>query len=177
MSSLLPPNATAQERAIEAVLERVADVPVPVRAIWSPDDCPAALLPWLAWTFSVDGWENSWTEQQKRDSIKAAYYVHSRKGTAAAMRAALAALGLGLVVVEWFEDSPQGPPYTFRVKLDIDQVPASQADLQRAAAVISNAKNLRSHLAGLDLTIATAGAAYFAGVTLSGHEITITPGA
>lgn len=176
MTTLLPPNATALERALEAVAQQLAAVPIPVRSLWSPDECPPALLPWLAWAMGVGGWENTWSEQQKRDSIKAAYYVHSHKGSVAAMRAAVGALGLGLQVVEWFDDEPQGPPYTFRVKLDVDQMPASQDELRRAAAVIDSAKNLRSHLAGLDLTVITQGGPYFAGVTLAGHDITIEPG-
>jgi len=178
MTTLLPPNATAMERALEAAGASISDVPVRVREVWSPDDCPAALLPWLAWAFLVDGWDVAWTEQQKRDSIKAAYYVHSHRGTAAAMRASLNALGLGLQVVEWFDQEPAGEPYTFRVKLDVEQSGAGQADLQRALAAINAAKNLRSHLAGLDLTVVSRAdpAPCFAGVVLSGHDITIAPG-
>ena len=178
MTSLLPPNATDHERALEALVARIAEVPVPLRSLWSPDDCPVELLPWLAWALSVDGWENGWTEQQKRESIKASYYVHSRKGTAAAMRVALNALGLGLQVVEWFEDTPQGAPYTFRVKLTIDQKGISQADLLRAHEVVGTAKNLRSHLAGVELTLISKSqpAPCIAAATVSGHVITVLPG-
>lgn len=177
MTSLLPPNATGLERALESATSRLSVVPVPVRDIWSPDDCPASLLPWLAWALSVDGWENGWTERQKRDSIKAAYYVHSHKGTAAAMRAALAALGLGLQVIEWWEESPPGPPYTFRVKLSLEQTGITEAELQRAHEVVGTAKNLRSHLAGLDISLVSKAhpSPCIAGATLTGHAITILP--
>jgi len=46
MNSLLPPNATDTERAIEATTERTTDLPVPLRTLWNPDTCPADLLPW-----------------------------------------------------------------------------------------------------------------------------------
>ena len=52
--SLLPHNASPQERAIEAATARLADVPVPLRDLWNPETCPAELLPWLAWAFGVD---------------------------------------------------------------------------------------------------------------------------
>ena len=49
-ASILPPNATAVERAIDrasaAALERL---PVYlIRWVKDPDSCPLALLPWLA---------------------------------------------------------------------------------------------------------------------------------
>ncbi|TKA96910.1 phage tail protein I, partial [Cereibacter changlensis] len=57
MTSILPPNATKAERAFEAALAALCDLPVPVGQLWSPETCPAALLPWLAWALSVDDWD------------------------------------------------------------------------------------------------------------------------
>jgi len=175
MTTLLPPNATQQERAIEGATTRISDVPVRVRQMWSPDDCPAALLPWLAWAMSVDSWENTWTEQQKRDTIKASFYVHRRKGTVAAVRAAIAALGLGLRVIEWFEETPAREPYTFRLTLDIDQTGVSLEELLKAVNVVNASKNLRSHLAGVDVTAITRTTVTWAGAAMMGSEITINP--
>ena len=49
MTGILPPNATALERALADAGARLSDVPVVVRELWNPDACPAAHLPWLAW--------------------------------------------------------------------------------------------------------------------------------
>lgn len=93
--SLLPPNATPQERALEGATERAASVPVPLRETWNPETCPAALLPWLAWAFSIDEWREDWSEGAKRASIRDAVMIHRRKGTVWAIKRVLANAGYG----------------------------------------------------------------------------------
>ena len=60
MTSILPPNSTAPERAIESASSFVRDLVVPIRHLWNPETCPAAFLPWLAWSWSVDSWNPDW---------------------------------------------------------------------------------------------------------------------
>lgn len=91
--SLLPPNATPQERAIEAAVAR--ELPACIRCTWNPETCPAGLLPWLAWAFSVDEWDAGWSEDAKRASIRDAVAIHRRKGTVWAIRRVLSAAGYG----------------------------------------------------------------------------------
>jgi len=94
--SLLPPNNSgAAELAIEQATGGITLLPDAIRPLWTPDTCPASLLPWLAWTLSVDQWEPTWTEAQKREVIKASVEIHRRKGTVWAIRRALEAAGLG----------------------------------------------------------------------------------
>lgn len=94
-ASLLPPNATDAERAIEAAIARAAEVPVPIRATWNADTCPAHLLPWLAWAFSVDEWDAAWPELAKRAAIRDAVAIQRRKGTVWAIRRVLDNAGYG----------------------------------------------------------------------------------
>ena len=174
MSDLLPANATPQERAISDAIERAAGVPVVVREMWNPDTCPANLLPWLAWAFSVDTWDPNWSDAQKRGAIKASVEVHKRKGTIGALKTALASIGFEAVVQEWFETVPAGDPYTFGINLTVDQegiptVAAYNAIIELAM----NAKNLRSHLTGVQVTGKTAATIYAGGVAISGETITI----
>lgn len=93
IKSLLPPNATALERALEEVTARAAQVAVPVEDLWNPQDCPAAVLPWLAWALSVDVWDASWSEDVKRTVIAESIAIHRRKGTVWAVREALRTAG------------------------------------------------------------------------------------
>ena len=93
--SLLPHNASPQERAIEAATARLADVPVPLRDLWNPETCPAELLPWLAWAFGVDEWESGWTEAAKRAAIRDSVNIHRHKGTVWAIKRVLANAGHG----------------------------------------------------------------------------------
>ncbi len=113
--TLLPPNATPFERALEQALSRIEDVPVPIDRLWDPDRCPAELLPWLAWAWSVDEWDPEWPEEVKRRVIAAAPEVHRQKGTRAAVERALRAIGVFAEIVEWWQKSPRGTPGTFSV--------------------------------------------------------------
>lgn len=99
MTSLLPPNSTPLERALEGASQRLDAVPVPIDTLWSAGRCPAPLLPWLAWSLSVDTWEADWPETVKRAVIAASFRVHQRKGTVASVREALAAAGFGAVEI------------------------------------------------------------------------------
>ncbi|MGS0744187.1 phage tail protein I [Glaciimonas sp. GG7] len=54
IKSLLPPNTTPQERALEATMARISDIPVPLRQLYNPDTCPINVLPWLAWQLAID---------------------------------------------------------------------------------------------------------------------------
>lgn len=145
-ASILPPNATAVERAIDrasaAALERL---PVYlIRWVKDPDSCPLALLPWLAWEYQVDTWNVHWSEKMKRDAIKRAHYIHRHRGTVAAVRRALIDSPFGTDIVEWFSQNPKGDPYTFRLNVMQDDLPVSDLDHQDLKLAVMRAKNLRS---------------------------------
>ena len=106
---LLPPSSSAQEQAISLACATRCP-PVPIKSLWDPQTCPAELLPWLAWTLSVDTWRTSWSVATKRAVIAAAMDVHRHKGSVASVRAAVEALGATLTLSEWFEYA--GAPYT-----------------------------------------------------------------
>lgn len=94
-SALLPPNSTDMERAAaDAIAEAIA-IPTPLRDLWSPERCPEAFLPHLAWTLSVDTWDTAWPVEMKRNVIAASIEIHRVKGTPAAIKRALAAFGYG----------------------------------------------------------------------------------
>ena len=93
MSNLLPPNANEHEQALDDATARIGSVPVEIVKTWTAPTCPADLLPWLAWALSVDEWDESWNETQKRAMIAASYEIHSHKGTPFSIKTALQALG------------------------------------------------------------------------------------
>lgn len=175
MNSLLPPNSTPQERALSDVVARLTDVPVLVRESWDPDTCPAELLPWLAWTFSVDQWEADWTEQQKRTAIKNSVYIHRHKGTIGAIDRALQPLGYLVEVVEWWQESPPGEPYTFRVTVGTEGVPFDESLYDKAEKLVLQYKNLRSHLTNMKVTSDVFGAFYVGAATIDGVDTTVYP--
>ena len=114
MNSLLPPNASTLERQLETTSAQSTAIPVTgIRDIWNIDRCPKRLLPWLAWTLSVDEWNPKWEEKTQRDVIREALAIHQRKGTIGAIRAALATLDIQTEIQEWFEYG--GAPHTFKL--------------------------------------------------------------
>jgi phage tail P2-like protein len=174
MANLLPPNATALERNVAATTAGIGALPVPLVDLVNPNKCPVHLLPWLAAYLSVDSWDITWTEAQKRETIRASLGVHRTKGTIGAVRRALAALGYQAQLQEWFNQIPAAAPFTFRLLLTADQVGFGQADLGHLQNVVNATKNVRSHLSEIvpqivSTTQLTAGAAASVGT-----EITIT---
>lgn len=118
MSDLLPPNSTPVERALATIGKEIIDLAVPLRDLVNPATCPVNLLPWLASSLAVSPWEDSWTEAQKRGVIASAYLVHRQRGTLAALKRALEALGVAAEVVEWWQAVPEATPHTFRVDVE-----------------------------------------------------------
>jgi len=170
-NTLLPPNSTPLERHLEQVTARWGDLPVPVKSVLDPASCPAALLPWLAWALAVDEWESSWSEEQKRSVIHEAIFVHRHRGTLGAVKRALSAVGYTIDIREWFDETPPGDPYTFRLDIDVSErgidLPA-QTEILR---LVESAKNVRSHVAGLRLS-GVSEADLFVGVALSYGTVT-----
>ena len=109
--SLLPPNATPFERALEAALAQ--DVDIPIRKLWSSADCPAALLPYLAWALGVEEWDSGWPEPVKRAAVANAIAVHREKGTLAGLKRVLDTAGAEYEYVE----RPAGVPMTARLSI------------------------------------------------------------
>ncbi len=171
MSELLPPSSTPLERALADTVAKVSTLPTPARDLWNPDTCPVELLPWLAWAFSLDDWDVTWTEAQQRAAVKASYSVHRYKGTIGSVKDALQALGLGVQVQEWFNQIPAGDPYTYRLLLEVNQYGVSLAQLEKIQDVVDNAKNLRSHMTTLDMTVSSNSTVYIGAVAMSGNEI------
>ena len=114
---ILPPSATPQERALAAVSERFDRLPVPYRQLWNADACPVEFLPYLAYSFSVDQWDDSWPEHTKRQTVKDALYQHRIKGSRKAVENAIAHFGVISHVTEWWEKTPKGEPHSFSVHI------------------------------------------------------------
>ena len=171
---LLPPNATLLERNVAAACAEAATLPVTLRDLWDPESCPAAMLPWLAWAWSVDTWQDQWTERQKRDTVKAALAVQQIKGTAGAVRQALDAMGIPVRVQEWFNQTPAAAPYTFRLLVDVDQIAVTQAGLVAALEAVERTKSLRSHLDEIAVSAVTRSRLTVAAACNSGHEVGVS---
>ena len=111
--TLLPPTATVLEKKLSQAM--ACDPPIPLRMLWSADNCPIELLPYLAWQYSVDRWDENWTEETKRKVIKEAFEIHKLKGTKEAIRRAVEPFGYLINVIEWWQNDKA--PGTFSLKV------------------------------------------------------------
>ena len=171
---LLPPTSTSLEKAMSLVMARILDTPVPIDRLWNPQTCPANLLPWLAWTFSVDVWSSAWDEQTKRDVISASPAVHRLKGTPGALKRAVVAVWNGAEVEEWFEYG--GDPYKFRVRAGLINKGFTEDDWNLIIKVVFAAKNVRSHLDTISLRFDQNSRAPLIGAALvSSNEVEVLP--
>lgn len=149
MTSLLPPNATAGERALEAAMRSGIDLSA-VGDLWNPATCPADVLPFLAWGLAISHWDADWTEAEKRTAVAGAIPFHQIKGTRAAVEEVLARFHPLLTIVEWWQANPRGPAHTFEVRAPAgpEGIDASFLTNETAEAIIRDvaaAKPLRSH--------------------------------
>ena len=148
MSSLLPPNASTLLRDLDDIFGESFDLPTLNRYVANPDLAPVHILPWLAWALSVDDWSDSWSEQVRRNVIKASVEVHRKKGTIGALKKALQAFNYtNIKVEEWFEYDSD--PYFFRVFFEVREPDFDVNILPQVQKVIQNTKNARSHLESL----------------------------
>ena len=175
VARLLPGNATELERLAAQALAQIERVPVPLRDLWNPDACPVALLPYLAWAFSVDRWSQAWPESAKRNAIKDAYFIHSRKGTIGALRRVVEPLGYLIEVREWWEEIPLGVPGTFRLLIGVLDTGITETMYQELTWLIDDAKPLSRHLVGLAIGLEVRGAGYVGLAALSGETTTVYP--
>lgn len=148
IKSLLPPNATALLKDLENVAAKSLDLETLNRFVNNPSEAPENILPWLAWAVSADDWSDSWSEEIRRNVIKASIEVHKKKGTIGALKKALEAFNYTNVKVEeWFEYGAD--PYFFRVFFDVVEPGFDVNILPDVQKVIDNTKNARSHLESL----------------------------
>lgn len=171
--SVLPTGSTSLEKALEQVAAGLLDIDVLIRALWSPQDCPYDLLPWLGWGVSIDLWDASWSEPQKRAAIADAIAFQRRKGTPVSLRTVLDRFDPLIRLVEWFEDRATLDPHTFRLELPLLADSAVVYDENLVARIlrdIAQVKPVRAQMLAVfklraEAEIALVAAANLAGLT------------
>lgn len=161
-ASLLPPNATAIERAFEKVAMEIAAIPTPIREVWNADTCPLPLLPWLAWALGIRQWNTTWSEAVRRSVVRNALAIARRKGTRRSVVDMVEAFGGAIAIRENFELTPPGPAHTFSAVLTLNGQsgePVTARFVEEVVAEIERTKPARSHFTftqGLSLGAAIA---------------------
>lgn len=148
-TSLLPPNATLLERALERGTARADAIDAPLDTLVNPATIAAELLPWLAWGLSTDTWNAEWSEATKRQAVAESIELHRRKGTRWAVEHVLARIDALAQVVEWHEAQPTLTPHVFEIRVPLDATSGARALAKVPEAIVrdvTQVKPLREHM-------------------------------
>lgn len=146
--SLLPPNATPLERALEMLAAvRLGTVDTPFRELWNAQTCPEELLPYLAWGLSVDQWSADWPLYIRRARVASAIAIQRRKGTPKSVVDVINSFGGSVKLREWFEMTPPGVSHTFSLSVSLggqsDDAPSADF-INAVIAEVNRTKPVRS---------------------------------
>ncbi|WP_019411208.1 phage tail protein I [Pseudomonas psychrophila] len=173
--SLLPRNASELEQLAAVALAQIQRVPIPLRQLWNPATCPTELLPYLAWSFSVDRWDSQWPQSTKRAAIRASYAIHSRKGTLGSLRRVVEPLGYLIEVIEWWQTVPEGIPGTFALEVGVLDSGITEEMYRELTFLIDDAKPVSRHLTGLAISLETTGLINIYSCVYEGEVIDVYP--
>ncbi|WP_455871629.1 phage tail protein I [Serratia proteamaculans] len=173
MNSVLPPGSSVLERRAAEACSVGMDLNVPLRDLWNPEKCPVKFLPYLAWAFSVDRWDEDWPEAEKRKAVSDAFYIHRRKGTVAAIRRVIENMGYSMSIAEWWEVAD--PAGTFRLTIDVNDVGITEEIVNELERLIGEAKSASRHIAQLSISTKISGIVYFAASIHDGNIVTVYP--
>lgn len=172
-NSLLPPGSSALERRLAQACSGISDLNVPLRDLWNPWKCPAKFLPYLAWAFSVDRWEETWTETAKRQAVSDAFWIHQRKGTVAAVKRVIEGLGYSMTLEEWWEVAD--PAGTFRLEIDLNDIGITEPMIAELERIIGDAKPVSRHISQLTLSASIGSITSIGTAAFDGEVITVYP--
>ncbi|HBV4103749.1 TPA: phage tail protein I, partial [Klebsiella quasipneumoniae] len=149
-NSLMATGSSLLEQRAAAACASISDLSVPLRDLWNPWKCPAGFLPYLAWAFSVDSWDESWSDQEKRTAVSESFWLHQRKGTIAAIRHIVEKMGYSMSIEEWWDVAD--PAGTFRLEVDVGDIGITPRMLDELNRLIDVTKPVSRHLAQLNIS-------------------------
>lgn len=169
--TFLPTTATPLEKKLTKANETLP--PIPLRSLWSATNCPANLLPYLAWQYSVDRWSANWNEETKRKVICEAFEIHKIKGTKEALRRAVEPFGYLIRISEWWQtDKPAG---TFSIEIGVLDKGITEESYQELSRIIDEVKPLSRHLTGLIITLDSKGKTKIGSAMFHDDILTVHP--
>jgi len=145
-----------EQRAAE-ILKSAVENPIVIADLINPDKCPVHLLPYLAWAFSVDKWDENWSEEVKRIAIKQSFFIHKRKGTINAVRRVVEPIGYLIELKEWFNVEPMGEPGTFSLTIEVPETGLNEQTYNELVRLVNDVKPVSRHLKQLAVAVSPTG--------------------
>lgn len=172
-SSLMPSGSSALERRLAEACSGITGLNVPLRDLWNPATCPVSFLPYLAWAFSVDRWDEGWAESVKRQVVLDAFYIHQHKGTISAIRRVVEPFGFLIRVIEWWNNNEA--PGTFRLDIGVQDQGITEETYLELERLISDAKPCSRHLLGMSINLQSGGQCFVGVASYDGDDLTVYP--
>ena len=176
--SLLPPSLASDPRfaVLESLTGRISSIDLLPLLVYLVDTVNATALPYLAEQFHLlgEGWQFARDDDERRRLLKQSIELHRHKGTRWAVEQVLETLGLSGQISEWFEYG--GQPYHFKINVDLSTRGFGEATFDALEALITEYKNVRSHLELLSLSLVNRSPVpSIAAATLGGEVATVYP--
>ena len=169
--TLLPPTATKLEKNLSQAI--VCEPPIPLRSLWDPQTCPYELLPYLAWQYSVDRWDENWSEQIKRKVIAEAFEIHKLKGTKEAIRRAVEPFGYLIKIIEWWQNNQT--PGSFALEIGILDTGITEESYKELSRIIDDVKPVSRQLSNLAIQLVSKGSLTIGVSGYDGNTLAIYP--
>ena len=155
--SLLPPNATEWERAVEMMLrdnilpvDENMHIRIPILDAWNPNTVPEHLIPYLGINLSMNV-DTALPIESQRELLRKSYDIHSYEGTPQALLDVIFALGYdGAVIVEGATDE-NGDRHWSNYAICLNE----NISIERGQILIELVKDLapkRCRLVGVDVS-------------------------
>lgn len=154
------PVTVALCRAFDPVFQSFSEELKGLLIYTNIDNLPGEILDEIAWGFDIDWYDSSGTLAERRKTVKNAFSIFRRRGTASAIKDAVAA-GFGDArVEEWFDYA--GEPYHFRVI--VEDPSATSARAAAFLSMVERVKNARSVLDSITIMSTSPGPVYIGAV-------------
>lgn len=174
----LPPVLAGDARfqTLGKLAARISDIDRSPVLVYLVDQVNASALPHLAEQLHLlgEGWQFTRDDDERRKLLKRAVELHRYKGTPWAIQQVLETLALSGQISEWFQYG--GQPYHFKINVDLSTRGIDEATFDALVALITEYKNVRSHLELLSLSLMNRSPVpSIAAVTLGGEVATVYP--
>ena len=156
-SHLLPLGSTPLEKRAAEILKTAVENPIIIADLINPERCPPQLLAYLAWAFSVDKWDENWTDEVKRIAIKQSFFIHKRKGTINAVRRVVEPIGYMVNLKEWFNAVPMGEAGTFSLTIEVPETGLNEQTYNELVRLVNDVKPVSRHLKQLAIAVSPTG--------------------
>lgn len=174
----LPPVLAGDERfqTLGKLAARISDIDRSPVLVYLVDQVNASALPHLAEQLHLlgEGWQFARDDDERRKLLKRAVELHRYKGTPWAIQQVLETLALSGQISEWFQYG--GQPYHFKINVDLSTHGIDEATFDALVALITEYKNVRSHLELLSLSLVNRSPVpSIAAATIGGEVATVYP--